>query len=304
VLYELACGRRAYPLLDPPDLTLEAVRRADHAAPGSLRPELPPALSDVIERALMAAPDERFESAAAMSGALQAAVTPCGPEELALFIRRKIPKCEALATTTPEPTELADKPLASDLSSRRSWIVGLIVLFVLGWGAGFGLWIFHLPPQDKPKPPVSRLPAAPRGLAISPAPAPVIERQKTPVAKRADPVPGLRVDCSKGFAVTLDNRPLAGRRMTLVGPRPHLVRLKSTGRLRAEILARFDPPGGERKGWSVSLRANPWMNIRMGTRPIGQTPRSLLAIDRGRTVLVLARDDIRAELTIDVPRPK
>ncbi|HUU00928.1 MAG TPA: serine/threonine-protein kinase [Myxococcota bacterium] len=304
VLYELACGRRAYPLLDPPDLTLEAISRGDYAAPGGLCPELPPALSRVIERALMTAPAARFESAAAMSGALQAAVLPCGPEELALFIRRNIPKCAAGAYATPEPTELADKPLASDEQTRqglkgRGWIIGLAVLFVLGWGAGFGLWIFHQAPPGKPEPPVSRLPAAPRGLAVSPAPAPVIEKQKTPVAKRADPGPGLRVTCSEGFAVTLDNRPLLGKRLSLGGPRPHLVRLKSLGAARAEILARFDPPGEGRNGWRVSLRSNPWMNIRLDGRPAGQTPRSRLPVEWGRSSLVLVRDDIRVELAIE-----
>jgi len=309
VLYELAAGRRAYPLADPPQLTLEAVREVSHQPLGAACPESPIELQEVIDRALESKIEDRFESASAMSAALSAAVTPCGPEQLALFIRRELPNCSGSAGATPEPTELADRPLAggqtgSQAPSPRSWLTGLIALFVLGWGAAFGLWIFHGSAIEKPRPPVMHLPAAPRGLKLEqlalPGPAAaVVEKRPKRRIKRAPEPPGMRVTCSAGFEVTLDNRPLAGRRVSLFGPRPHLLRLKSKRAARAEILARFNPPGEERQRWSVSLRSKPWLNIRINGRPAGQTPHSRLPLDWGRQRLVLERDRTRLELLIE-----
>jgi eukaryotic-like serine/threonine-protein kinase len=91
-------------------------------SPLTLRPELPPALSSVILRALAKDPEERFQSAATMRGALQVALdmarSPAGPARtpppLATFTPRPALALPVLVTMAPEATPV--RLTCSDLS--------------------------------------------------------------------------------------------------------------------------------------------------------------------------------------------
>lgn len=69
VAWELFTGRRLFK--GTPLQQLEKVKRCEIAAPASLRPELPEALSNAIMQALAADPDDRFASAASFASALR-----------------------------------------------------------------------------------------------------------------------------------------------------------------------------------------------------------------------------------------
>lgn len=70
VLYELVCGRRAF--AGASDLeTLLLVREARFVQPREIEPSVPPALEEIIARALALRPRDRFQSAAEMGAALR-----------------------------------------------------------------------------------------------------------------------------------------------------------------------------------------------------------------------------------------
>ncbi|CAH2602707.1 Non-specific serine/threonine protein kinase [Rhodovastum atsumiense] len=71
VLYELLAGRRAF-AADTPLATMHRLIHEPPAPLSDLRPELPPALVEVVERALRKRPEDRFADAGAMARALEA----------------------------------------------------------------------------------------------------------------------------------------------------------------------------------------------------------------------------------------
>ncbi len=70
VLYEMLTGRMLYSAQSIPEL-ISKVREAEIVAPESLRPEVPPALSKIVMKALAREPKERFQSALDMGEALR-----------------------------------------------------------------------------------------------------------------------------------------------------------------------------------------------------------------------------------------
>lgn len=73
VLWEALCVRRLFHRSTPRE-TVDAVLRADVMDPRIFRPEVPQPLSEVILKALAAAPEDRFESALAFAEALRNSV--------------------------------------------------------------------------------------------------------------------------------------------------------------------------------------------------------------------------------------
>ncbi len=70
VLYEMLTGRMLYSAQSIPDL-ISKVREAEIVPPHTLRQEVPPALSDIVVKALAREPDARFQSALDMGEALR-----------------------------------------------------------------------------------------------------------------------------------------------------------------------------------------------------------------------------------------
>src|SRR5262249_44521630 len=71
VFYEMLCGRRAFPG-DTPMETVAAILRDQPTDPLELRPEMPPALAEVVRTCLAKRPDERYRSARDLLLALDA----------------------------------------------------------------------------------------------------------------------------------------------------------------------------------------------------------------------------------------
>jgi WD40 repeat protein/serine/threonine protein kinase len=77
VLYELVTGQLPFTSDDPAALMLKIVSETP-TLPGLLRPELPAWLDDLILRAMMRAPADRFQTADALRGAIEAQVHDLG----------------------------------------------------------------------------------------------------------------------------------------------------------------------------------------------------------------------------------
>ena len=89
VLYELLTGERLF-LGDTDFDTLEKVRKVEVAPPGLFNPDIPPALEEIVLKALQKHPNHRYQSAAEMQLELQRYMfslgTPCTARDLAAFM--------------------------------------------------------------------------------------------------------------------------------------------------------------------------------------------------------------------------
>lgn len=175
VLWEACTGSRLYAGHDA-NVMFQVLEEAPRS-PRSLRPEIPTALESVILRALAKDPSGRFATAFEMARALEAALPPARPHEVAAWVtevgRATIDKQSALiraaesgvalddgATSTPVDRTMTGT--SSGVSSRtmvevparrgRRWLVaaGLVGL-ASGSLAALGLLVaprFFAPPQD------------------------------------------------------------------------------------------------------------------------------------------------------------
>jgi eukaryotic-like serine/threonine-protein kinase len=82
VLWELLTGQRLF-ATEAGSSPLVAILEATLAPPSEIRPELPPALDDVVLRGLARRPADRFESADAMAKALAETLPPAPPSRVA-----------------------------------------------------------------------------------------------------------------------------------------------------------------------------------------------------------------------------
>ncbi len=336
ILYELFVGKRAYPLADPPSRTLEAVRTGKHLGPDQASGgSLDPSICRVLDRALALDQRQRHESASDLSRELAAACRPCGPEELSTFLARVDPQPGDRQGSTPEPTEVAGRPVsphrpetetiqtaetaesAEGRSRSHTWLAGLLGLAVVFWGVGIGWWLLHSPPPPRPSPPTVTRPVAPKGLTATlappphkesvPVPVPVPEKKPTRPAEpppEPDPAPQPKIEIrfDPHLTAVLDHNPFDGRSIRILDERPHLVRLSPSNGGPPEVLLRLLPPGGAQAGWRLTVGSTPWMRIRLDGRPRGQTPRSGLVLARGTSTLELHRDDVTVRLILRIPK--
>ncbi|MEJ7729765.1 MAG: serine/threonine-protein kinase [Polyangiaceae bacterium] len=86
VLFEALTGRRPFPD-DDEDVRL-ALLLGDVPDPSSLSPDVPEKLDAVVQYALARERDDRFQTAAAFQQALETAVPPAPPREVARFVER------------------------------------------------------------------------------------------------------------------------------------------------------------------------------------------------------------------------
>ena len=86
VLFEALTGRRPFP--DDDEDALLALLLGDVPDPSSLSPDVPEKLDAVVQYALARERDDRFQTAAAFQQALETAVPPAPPREVARFVER------------------------------------------------------------------------------------------------------------------------------------------------------------------------------------------------------------------------
>lgn len=129
VLWELLTLQRLF-LRDTDVNTMYAVLSSEIKPPSQLRPEISPALDEVVLKALRRSPDERWQSAREMGKALRRVLAkqeePVGPAELADWMRELFPDGESRKrrvmeiARTSHGFDLADEPhRAADESRKR-----------------------------------------------------------------------------------------------------------------------------------------------------------------------------------------
>ena len=137
VLYEALTGARPFDGEDEGD-TLLSILMGDPPPPSSIVPSLPPGVDEVTAKALTADRDERHASAAELQDALQRAIPPAPPRDVARAVERLCGESlaerrarvrEALAAIGGEPTRR---------SSRRRALVAAVALLAV---ASLGLAI-------------------------------------------------------------------------------------------------------------------------------------------------------------------
>jgi tRNA A-37 threonylcarbamoyl transferase component Bud32 len=129
--YYLITGHRAFTATDPREMVVEVSRSA--AALREREPAVPPALHDVIRRALAPHPDDRYPDASALASALEAAVN--GP-------LRGRPPASAGFPAHPEPPRRGG-PVVRFLHAAGSFILtaSSLAIFAAAWSlviTGFG----------------------------------------------------------------------------------------------------------------------------------------------------------------------
>jgi serine/threonine-protein kinase len=129
VLYEMLCGEVPFACENPGDL-LMLIMAAEPDPPEQRVPDIPPALSEVVMRALAKEPDERFSDAAEMLGALLAAEPGLGASRGPLHGPSGFQPTSSVARAESRPSPLPVRP-------RRSlrYLVGAAVA-ALGFTLG------------------------------------------------------------------------------------------------------------------------------------------------------------------------
>jgi len=319
VLYEMLAGRRAFPLRDPPADTLHDLREARHVPLGTARPELPQAWCDLVEHCLQLAPESRPASAQLLVERIQKIQNPCGPEGLTAFLRGHADQLPQMGQLGPDPTEVAQHPVAADDPPRpRTWRWALIGLFVVVWGVGFAWWLINPVSKSDPGPPKLERPKPPAILKVNQvtvqAPTPVDPNHAADITKqpkrRPEPKPRVvpviaksaaTLQWPKSFRAWVNHHPVSGHRLVLRSDKPQLVKLRALGEEAQEVMLRLQPPGKAGARWKLSLRATPWMRLRIGDQAAGQTPRSDLKLPWGDQTLVLEREGKSQRLDLHLP---
>lgn len=154
LLYEMVAGRP--PFAGPPPVVMRA--HLDQMVPPvqQFRPEVSPALAQVVMKSLAKAPRSRFATGAALAEALRAAAPPAAaplPTPASEAPTRRLPRVLPAVVPPTEPPRAARPPtprpargpLATDGPQRRQWVPLLLLTLLLlclggGIGAGAVLW--------------------------------------------------------------------------------------------------------------------------------------------------------------------
>ncbi|MBW1872624.1 MAG: serine/threonine protein kinase [Deltaproteobacteria bacterium] len=319
VVYEMLTAQRVFPIEDPQALTLVTIQAGAAAALERLDPSLEESWKKFLATALATDPKLRFRSAGEMSRALLETCALCGPEKLAEFVQTNTCVETGVQPLAPEPTELAQKPVSPTGHAMPVWLITLVALFVVGWGAGISWWVFHTKPSARPAPPTSSLPRAPQGLKLQLPPkqtetivdAPLVIDTKKPKISEPNPdvksknsVPRLTISFEPGFRAQLDHRRIKGSKLQIAALRPHLIHLVPIKDKQPRITIRLNPPPEGMADWALTLNSKPWMKITLNGQPAGQTPRSRLRIKPGRSNLIFHRKNLSVKLELNVIEPE
>ena len=177
-----------------------------HEAPAPL-PDLPPAVQQVLRRALDKRPSQRYPTAGALVQALKLAYpkqAPAAPEQKAAEMPK--PAASSKPVTLPKPLTLL-KPVAAFSLPGPRWLpeAALLGLFLLGFS---GAYLARLHSDSHSQKAAASLTAA----RIPSPPAPVFVPAPVPVQASAPlPVPQAPQDVSADAPATPDTAPAAAR---------------------------------------------------------------------------------------------
>jgi hypothetical protein len=179
------------------DETEAAFKRVsvDVPPPSSLVPGLPPALDEVVVRALARAPEQRTSTAQQMARELEEAVPPASAAQVAAFVAdlgsellheratmvssvEGTPPPPSLPAPAVSPAQVAPAVVSPPPPRRRPYLMGGLVLLVAGAAAAFLL-----------RPRASEVPPAAAALMAAPDPVPVTTAPPPPPAIPAEPAP-------------------------------------------------------------------------------------------------------------------
>jgi serine/threonine protein kinase len=196
-----------------------------------LRPELPPLLCQVVERALGKTPEERFPTveefsrafSAASTGATDIGLPPTNPASGGMRGSRTL-----VVTPTPGASASLDRPTRkSRLRILLAVLGGLVVV-----GAGAGIALLRSSPQAAPQKPVPSQAAPLAAMPAAPSPAPdssaVPPAAGAPATEQAAGARLILRNVPRGAAISVDGRRRSGN-ITLAVGREHTVRVEASG---------------------------------------------------------------------------
>jgi serine/threonine protein kinase len=206
VVWEILCGRRLFQR-DSRVATMEAVLRSAIPPVASLRPDVPPQFSALLERALLRDPSARFASALELADAIEAAVPPAShrvagalvsdllatriESQRALLRARRPLAVETVRAPEPDATNTGEaKRRSARLGFRRGFAVALALALAIGGGTWLGLSFTAEPRVAEHKTIEARIERAPEvepPEVAPPAPEPEIEPPRRERTRRERP---------------------------------------------------------------------------------------------------------------------
>jgi serine/threonine-protein kinase len=166
ILYELLAGRRAFDGRTIDD-TLDQVLSAAPKAVERIRPDTPPALAQIVHKAMARDPGDRYQKASELRNAL------------AEFVDGSRPASVDAAAAQPA----SGKPLAAPAPARGPMLFGLALIVLLGVG---GVALFANRDAQTPN---ARAPTSAAVIPAMPAPPPAPEAVAPPAPSATEPDP-------------------------------------------------------------------------------------------------------------------
>ncbi len=169
MIYQMLSGRLPY----QGDTPIEVMLKHIQEPPPDLqtaRPDLPPAVAEVIRRAMAKDRKERYPSAGALAKALEVALTEgrfLPPEESTTQVA--VSTVDATQPASSVEATMRAAPTSSPPRRRRRWWLWILPLLLLLLGGGAGAWFFLVGGGGFVQPPATSLPtsAPPADLALT-----------------------------------------------------------------------------------------------------------------------------------------
>lgn len=152
VLYEMVSGRQAFPGNSTAEI-FEALLSKIPLPPTRLNPELPPALEQIINKALEKDPDLRYQSAAEMRADLKRVRRDTESGRSAVVGAAHTPSSGTVAVSAPAAASTPSQGIVSvgtGAHSARRWIWIPVILGIVAVAA-VSLLLFRKPRQEAPK---------------------------------------------------------------------------------------------------------------------------------------------------------
>ncbi len=332
VLYEMLSGELPYPGQMPDLQLMQAVATGQRRRLDEVDPHIPRPLLHIVDRALQTVASERYASAEAMAAELNGflgAEAPAVREELAALVKDLGPgRAKATsAAAPPAPMHTRDLPVpapaAAPAARARPWaLLGVGAALVVALGVGLWRpWESRAPAAPKPAPAPVPAPSAaevqaraePLNRAPDPEPEPELAAAVTP-PEREEPPPRresaldryrrklsrkVRIESTPACDVWVNGRNLGRSPITTsVLPRNGRVRLISRENgINYEVAL---APGQAEQSITVPrgtlhIRIDPYSEVTIDGRPLGEGPYEVLNIFAGRHELLVVNRELKVK---------